>query len=84
MSNVIQFRKPKENTPILIRVSTIEEYRDTVLWLMDNGNDPHCFQRPDGKYRFYVNKYGNDWADGENMMEACQAAIALWQSRENS
>lgn len=73
-----QFKKEKSHiNPNHVRIKDIHEYRQIVLWLMDEGCNPLSYPRSDG-IRFYVNKAGNFWADGVHMFEACELAVNNW------
>jgi len=61
-----------------IKVNSIEDYRDTVLWLFEKGCEPSAYNRTDKIVRFHVTRAGNFWEDGESLFKACERAVNNW------
>lgn len=61
-----------------IKVNSIEDYRDVMLWLFDQGCTPCVHNRGEHVTRFHVNRYGNFWEDDESRLKACEKAVNSW------
>jgi hypothetical protein len=60
----------------------MNDYRQIVLWLMEEGNEPLLKKLNGGVFRFYVDKDSEYYEEGSTMFEACEQATNLWIARE--
>lgn len=80
MSNVISLdsMRPAPAPTRHISIKDIHDYRQIVLWLIGEGCNPSSYKRGPEVVRFHINRYGNYWAEGIHMFEACEEAVNNW------
>lgn len=61
-----------------VSVKSIDDYRLTVLWLLDHGCEPNIYKRSKDVFRFHVNRAGNFWEDDVDKCKACERAVNNW------
>lgn len=76
MGDVVGFKpKVSSSAEYGVRVTDIHEYRNIVLWLMDEGYNPLCKKLAPDRHRFIIDSDRLVVADGATMFEACEEAV---------
>jgi len=63
-----------------VTVSTMEEYRDVTLWLMDQELNPKVTTITQNLKRFTIDHSPSHgyWAEADTMFKACELAVNAW------
>jgi len=60
-----------------VKIDDIEDFKDLVYWLREQGCDPSVYER--GKLqRFHVDRYGNFWEDHIELFKAAEIDTNNW------
>lgn len=60
-----------------VKIQSMEDYRDVIMWLFEHGCEPNVAKRGKDVVRFHVTRAGNFWEDG-SLFEACETAVNNW------